>query len=385
MEILENLIDQIGYLDAAVDLAEFGRGSTYPNPMVGAIIVKRDLVLGTGYHVRAGLAHAEIKALDEAGERARGATLYVTIEPCCHHRRTPPCTDAIIAAGIKNVVIGVIDPNPQVSGEGIEQLRAAGIKVSVVGFNKIIRQNEVYFKFIREQKPFATLKIASSLDGQITAEKGKRTAITGPKAQAEVHKLRNEHQAIMVGIGTVLVDDPLLTCRLEGEDTRQPLRVVVDSRGRLPMDSRIVQTAETNPVILATTKKATKKKGRELEEAGVEVLVCGQNERGKVDIEELYEKLGEREISNLLIEGGSRLNEELISCELIDKLIWFLTPALIGGKKGVPAIKTKETLWKRFQIRSNRFLDNDLMIEMYPKKADVRLSSVPGHAESENT
>ncbi len=385
MEILEDLTHRIGYLDMAVDLAEYGRGSTSPNPMVGAIIVKRDLVLGTGYHVKAGFAHAEIIALKEAGESARGATLYVTIEPCCRYGRTPPCTDAIIAAGIKNVIIGVIDPNPQVAGAGIELLRASGIKVTVVGFNKIIRQNEVYFKYIQEQKPFATLKIATSLDGQITAEKGTKTTITGPKAQAEVHRLRNEYQAIMVGIGTVLIDDPLLTSRHGDNNARQPIRVIVDSRGRLPMDSRIVRTAEANAVVLATTKKATKKKRKEFEERGVEVLICDQNERGKVDIEDLYRKLGEREISSVLIEGGLRLNEELLSGELIDKLIWFLTPAIIGGKKGLPAIKSKEPLWRRFQIRTNRFLDNDLMIEMYPRKADVLLSSVPDQAYSENT
>lgn len=384
MEILENLTDQIGYLDMAADLAEYGRGATYPNPMVGAIVVKRDLILGTGYHVRVGSAHAEIRALDEAGERARGATLYVTIEPCCHSGRTPPCTEAIIAAGIKSVVVGIIDPNPLVSGGGIERLRESGLKVTVVGFNKIIRQNEVYFKYIQEKKPFVTLKIATSLDGLITAEKGTKTTITGTKAQAEVHKLRDEYQAVMVGIGTVLVDDPLLTSRLEGEDARQPIRVIVDSRGRLPMDSRIVQTAEQNPVILATTKKATKKKRKELEEYGVEVLICPQNERGKVNIDELYNMLGEREIANVLVEGGARLNEELLTGELIDKLIWFLTPTIIGGKKSLPAIKTKEAIWQRFQIRTNRFLDNDLMIEMYPRKTDAQLLSVPDQKESDN-
>ncbi len=384
MEILESLTDQIGYLDMAADLAEYGRGATYPNPMVGAIVVKRDLILGTGYHVRVGSAHAEIRALDEAGERARGATLYVTIEPCCHRGRTPPCTEAIIAAGIKSVVVGIIDPNPLVSGGGIERLRESGLKVTVVGFNRIIRQNEVYFKYIQEKKPFVTLKIATSLDGLITAEKGTKTTITGSKAQAEVHKLRDECQAVMVGIGTVLVDDPLLTSRLEGEDARQPIRVIVDSRGRLPMDSRIVLTAEQNPVILATTKKATKKKRKELEEHGVEVLICPQNERGKVNIDELYNMLGEREIANVLVEGGARLNEELLTSELIDKLIWFLTPVIIGGKKSLPAIKTKEALWQRFQIRTNRFLDNDLMIEMYPRKTDAQLSSVPDQKESDN-
>lgn len=369
------------YLDMAADLAELGRGRTNPNPMVGAVIVKNHVVVGKGFHERAGSPHAEVNALKDAGPKARGATLFVTLEPCCFQGRTPPCTKAIIEAAISEVVVGITDPNPEVSGEGIRLLRDAGISVNVVGFRKIARQNEAYFKYMREKKPFITLKIATSLDGKIAEAKGVKTRLSGDKAEVEVHKLRNENQAIMVGVGTVLVDDPVLSCRLAGKGIRQPTRIIVDSRGRLPIDSRIVETSPMSNVILATTDRITKKKIEAMEKSGVEVVVCRQNDKGKVDIEDLYEHLGKREITSLLVEGGSRLNEELIGNGMIDKLIILLTPMIIGGKKGVPIVGGKEAFWQAFEISSHRYFDNDLVIEMYPKKTkESRAQSEAGQA-----
>lgn len=355
-----------GYLDMAIDLAESGRGRTNPNPMVGAVVVKNGRVIGEGYHPRAGDSHAEIYALKEAGARAQGATLYVTLEPCCHLGRTGPCTETIIQSGIVNVVIGAIDPNPLVSGKGIEALEGAGLTVTISESERIPRQNEVYFKYITTRQPFTLLKIAVSLDGKIAAPVGARTNLTGARAQLEVHRLRNEYEAIMVGVDTVITDNPALNCRLEGSDVRQPLRIVLDSTGRLPVESRIVQTAEERPVILATTERIEKIKTRELTAQGVEILVCETNNRGRVDIADLKHRLAEREISSLMVESGAGLTVEMIVESLADKIMLFYAPVFIGDADSLSMTAGGYTLTQRWRTHECKLLGEDVMIELYP-------------------
>lgn len=354
------------YMEIAFELAEMGRGRTNPNPMVGAVIVKDGRVVGEGRHAKAGGPHAEIEALGQARAAARGATLYVTLEPCCHRGRTGPCTDEIIKAGIKEVMIGVLDPNPLVSGRGVKALKAAGLAVSVGDSGKIARQNEVYFKFIQTKRPFVLVKIAMSLDGKIAAKVGARSNLTDAKAKLEVHKLRNEYQAVLVGIGTVLIDDPLLNCRLEGGDVRQPIRVIVDSSGRLPLDSRIVGAARADRVILAATEKMPKGRRRDLAGMGVETIFCATNERGQVDINDLLGRLGDLEITSVLAEGGALLNEELLAEELADKMLLFQAPLVIGGHDSVPMVAGNRSIRQNWQPAECRLVGNDVMLEVYP-------------------
>lgn len=356
------------YMEMAFGLAEMGRGRTNPNPLVGAVIVNGGRVVGEGWHSKTGAPHAEIEALDQARGASRGATLYVTLEPCRHQGRTGPCTEAIIEAGIKEVMIGVLDPNPLVAGKGVKALKDAGLAVSVGDSGKIAKQNEVYFKYITTTRPFVLVKIAMSLDGKIAASVGARSNLTDTKAQLEVHKLRNEYQAVLVGIGTILVDDPMLNCRLESGEVRQPIRVVVDSRGRIPLDSRVVRTAGTAPVILAATEKMPAGRRRDLEAAGVEVLFCALSERGQVDIDDLLVRLGEREITSVLVEGGALLNEELLAEELADKILLFLAPVIIGGPDSVPVVAGARPIMRNWQTDQCRLIGNDVMLEVYPKR-----------------
>lgn len=354
-------------METAFALAELGRGRTNPNPLVGAVIVKGGKVIGEGWHAKAGGPHAEIEALRLAGETARGATLYVTLEPCCHQGRTGPCTKAIIEAGIKEVVIGIPDPNPLVAGKGVKALKDAGLAVSIANSEKMARQNEVYFKYITTKKPFVLVKIAMSLDAKIAAARGARSQLTDTKAQLEVHILRNEYQAVLVGVGTILVDDPMLNCRLERIDVRQPFRVIVDSRGRIPLESRVVRTAGEAPVIIATTGEMSAGRRRDLEAAGVEVLICGANERGQVDLDDLLARLGERELTSVLVEGGALLNEELLAEELADKILMFMAPLIIGGPDSVPVVAGARPIMRKWQTDKCRLIGNDVMLQIYPK------------------
>ena len=363
----------------AIDLAESGRGRTNPNPMVGAVVVKNGRVIGEGYHPGAGDSHAETYALKQAGARSKGATLYVTLEPCCHFGRTGPCTETIIRSGIANVVIGAIDPNPLVSGKGIEALKKAGVTVTLSESERIPRQNEVYFKYITTRQPFTLLKIAISLDGKIAAPVGARTNLTGAKAQLEVHRLRNEYEAIMVGVDTVIADNPALNCRLEGPDIRQPLRIVLDSTGRLSSESRIVQTARERPVILATTDRIAKTKARELTSQGVEILVCGTNNEGRVDIADLKHRLGEREIASLIVESGAGLSVEMLAKGLVDKMILFYAPVFIGDEDSLSITAGARPLAQRWRTSECNLLGEDVMIELYPPE------SAPGVAGKEGS
>ncbi|RJX29330.1 MAG: bifunctional diaminohydroxyphosphoribosylaminopyrimidine deaminase/5-amino-6-(5-phosphoribosylamino)uracil reductase RibD [Dethiobacter sp.] len=362
------------YMWMALDLARQGWGKTNPNPMVGAVVVKGGEVVGTGFHKKAGDRHAEIIALQEAGEKARAATLYTNLEPCCHHGRTPPCTDAIIRSGIRKVVISTIDPNPLVSGRGVRKLQEAGIKVKIgVLEDKARRLNEVFFKYITTKKPFVVVKAAMTLDGKIATSTGKSRWISGEKSRKFVHRLRSMSDGIMVGINTVLQDDPQLTARLDVGKGPNPVRVIVDSKGRLPLDSRIVKTALETKTILAVTELASPDKLEALRSSGVEVLTLPSKE-GQVDLHELMLALGANEISILLVEGGGTLNYSLLNENIIDKIYFFIAPFLLGGKNAPTplegaGINELEESWAVESMEMKQ-LDNDLLIIGYPMRRE---------------
>ena len=323
------------YMRLALRLARRGMGTTSPNPMVGAVVVRGDRIVGRGYHRRAGEPHAEVLALRGAGEKARGATLYVTLEPCNHFGKTPPCTEAVLKAGIRKVVVGMKDPNPLVSGRGIQRLRKAGIEVEVGALGEACRElNAPFCKYITARTPFVILKGALTLDGKIATPSGDSRWVTSPESRQEVHRLRQAVDAVMVGIGTVLRDNPLLNVRLSRPNPkRQPLRIVVDSRLRIPMTSRLVQTAFQYPTLIAATRAASPAKIHRLGKKKVEVWALPKNSRGKVNLGVLMKKLGERGIVSVLLEGGAQLNASALRERLVDRLLFFYAPKIAGGAK----------------------------------------------------
>lgn len=313
----------------ALDLARNMVGQTGTNPVVGCVIVKEGRIVGIGSHLRKGEAHAEVLALEMAGDQAEGSTVYVTLEPCSHYGRTPPCADRLIEAKVKKVVIATTDPNPLVSGRGIAKLREAGIEViSGVMQKEAEKLNEMFNRFIVSQKPFVTIKTASTLDGKIASKEGDSRWISGEEARQFVHVLRHQHEAIMVGIETVLADDPSLTTRLSVE-ALHPVRIVVDSRLRLPLTSKLVKD-RTAPTWVLTTNDADIDKEKELQRQGVEVIRCGYGKR--VDLVLALQMIAEREIGSVLVEGGGKLNGALLEAGLVDKLILFFAPKIIGGQ-----------------------------------------------------
>lgn len=320
------------FMKRALALAARAAGRTSPNPLVGAVVVNNGRIVGEGYHRQAGTPHAEVHALRQAGELARGATLYVNLEPCSHFGRTPPCCDAIIAAGISRVVTAMVDPNPLVAGRGLSRLADAGIAVECGIMEEPARElNEVFIKFITTGRPFVVMKSAISLDGKTATASGHSFWVTGEEARGQVHRLRNTYDAVMVGIGTVLADNPLLTTRLPaGEEGRDPIRVVVDSGLRLPPASRVINPDSSAPLLVATTSRAPSDRRRELARLGVEVLVLPE-QSGRVSLEHLMAALGERNITGVLLEGGATLNASALEAGLVDKLVVFIAPKLVGG------------------------------------------------------
>lgn len=312
----------------ALDLAQRGEGWTAPNPMVGAVIVKDGQVAGEGFHQKAGTPHAEIHALSDAGERAKGATVYVTLEPCCHHGRTPPCTDALIKAEISKVVIAMTDPNPQVAGGGIKQLREAGIEV-VTGVLEREAQvlNEVFITQIKFKRPFVALKSALTLDGKTATRTGSSKWITGEDSRDYAHKLRHKYDAILVGIGTVLADDPLLTTRIS--ELKNPMRVVIDSSLKIPLNARVLDK-ETGSAMIFTSSSGEYSKVRRIEEKGIEIIHC-PGENGKVDIISVLNVLYGKGVTSILVEGGSEINGTFFDQHLIDKIYLFAAPKLVGS------------------------------------------------------
>lgn len=323
--------EDIEYMRRAMELAERGVGFTNPNPMVGAVIVKGGKVIGEGWHERCGEWHAERNAFKNCTVPAEGATMYVTLEPCCHYGKTPPCTEAIIEHGIARVVVGMEDPNPLVAGKGIALLREAGIEVVCGVEEEALReQNRVFLKYISTKLPWVAMKTAMTLDGKIATRTGDSKWITGAEARAYVHELRHRFMAIVVGIGTAVADDPLLNCRIEGRGVRQPIRVVVDSNARLSLDSQLVKTAGEYRTIVAHTRFAPEESVKALREAGVEMLLCKEKE-GLVDVRNLLELLGLSGIDSILLEGGGSLNYTFLSEGLADELYAFIAPKIVGG------------------------------------------------------
>lgn len=320
------------YMLRAMELAGRGKGAVNPNPLVGAVIVKDGKVIGEGWHEYYGGWHAERNAFRNCTEDTAGATLYVTLEPCCHYGKTPPCTEIIMERGIGRVVVGLPDPNPLVAGKGMKLLREAGIEVVCGVEEEALReQNRVFLKYITSRRPWVALKTAMTLDGKIATRTNDSKWVTGETAREYVQHLRREYMGIMAGIGTVLADDPMLNCRLGG-DVRQPVRIVVDSALRIPENSRLVATAKTYRTLVACTAAGDEEKRGRLGKAGVEVLVCKEKE-GRVDLEDLMDLLGAKGIDGVLAEGGGELNYSLIRQGLVDEVYAFIAPKVAGGRE----------------------------------------------------
>lgn len=316
------------YMRMALELAERGVGWTSPNPMVGAVIVRDGRVIGQGWHARCGELHAERSALKNCTEDPAGATMYVTLEPCCHHGRQPPCTEAILAAGITRVVVGSDDPNPLVAGKGIDILRRAGVTVETGVMKEACDAlNRVFFHYIRTGRPYVVMKYAMTLDGKIATRTGASRWITGEAARQQVHRDRHRYSAIMAGVGTVLADDPLLTCRMEGG--RNPIRVICDTHLRTPLDSRIVRTAQEVPTILATA-CGDEARRDPYAAAGCRVWVLRPRD-GHVDLSALMERLGAEQIDSVLLEGGGTLNWAALESGVVRRVQAYVAPKLFGG------------------------------------------------------
>ena len=350
----------------ALELALSGTALAHPNPLVGAVLVNNGRVVGEGFHLYDKLDHAEVVALKQAGDKARGATLYVTIEPCCTTGRTGPCTKAIIAAGVKRVVAAMQDPNPKVAGGGFAELKRAGIKVDVgISGDEARRTNEDFAKWIRTGLPFVTLKAGCTLDGQIAAREGKPTAITSTESLLEGQRMRHRADAIITGIGTVLADDPRMTDRSGEPRRRKLLRVVVDSRLRIPLRSALVKSADGDVTVFTIQREASTK-FRALARAGVEVVRVGAT-RGCVDLHSVLCELGHRQILNLQVEGGAQLNGSMLELKLVDKMALFYSPRIMGFR-GVPVAKTSSKWFAKGQALADLKLQKygpDFAVEGY--------------------
>ncbi len=324
------------YMKLALAFARRGLGKTSPNPMVGAVIVKSGKVIGQGYHERFGGPHAEVNAISDAKGDLNGTTLYVTLEPCCHKgKKTPPCLDTLLKYKWKRVVVGTIDPNPKVNGRSIEILKQKGIETKVgVLQEECQKLNEVYFKYIQTGFPFVTLKFAQTLDGRIATSTGDSRWISSEPSLKWAHRLRSLHDAVLVGVGTVLKDDPQLTVRLVRG--RNPLRVVADSRLRIPLNSKILKDPENAPTIIAATSQADIEKMFALSIMGIEVLTVEEDREGTVDLKDLLQKLGKRNISSVLVEGGATTITSFIRQGLADRIVVIIAPKVMG--KGVEAV-----------------------------------------------
>jgi len=324
------------YMRKALSLARRGLGKASPNPMVGALIVRNGQIIGRGYHRRYGDVHAEINAIQDANEDISGATLYVTLEPCCHHgKKTPPCLDTLLKYNLESVVIGTVDPNPRVNGRSVEILNRRGIETRVGVLNEECHKlNEVYFKYIQTGVPFVTLKFAQTLDGRIASVTRDSRWISSEPSLKLAHRLRSFNDAVLVGIGTILTDDPQLTVRLV--KGRNPLRVVTDSRLSIPLGSRILRDQKSAPTIIATTKLADREKLSSLRRMGIEIMEVKEDGEGEVSLRDLLKSLGQRNISSILVEGGATIITSLLRQELADKLLVILAPKLMG--RGIDAV-----------------------------------------------
>jgi diaminohydroxyphosphoribosylaminopyrimidine deaminase/5-amino-6-(5-phosphoribosylamino)uracil reductase len=360
------------YMQMALDLAAQGRGFTSPNPMVGAVVVKHGLVVGRGYHQFAGGPHAEVHALEAAGEAARDATLYVNLEPCNHHGRTPPCTLRILAAGLRRVVIGMHDPNPRVAGGGADFLSARGIDITCgVCAEQASELNEVFVKYIRTGRPFVTAKCAATLDGRTAMRGGDSKWISGEASRAFVHELRHAADAILVGAGTVAADDPLLTARRPDRPARDPLRIVLDPRLRTATNAKVLNHSSPAETILVAGGEATAPDRARVQRKGVRVIDADLCEAG-IDLDRLMDQLGRMGVTSILIEGGSRTLGAAFRAGIVDKICFFFAPLLSAGDDGLPICsgagpERMRDCMRLERIRTRRFGD-DVMIEGYVQR-----------------
>nr|DAY54413.1 MAG TPA: riboflavin biosynthesis protein RibD [Caudoviricetes sp.] len=352
------------YMQRAIELAKRGEGFVSPNPLVGAVIVKDGKIIGEGWHERCGELHAERNALKNCKEPTQGSTIYVTLEPCCHYGRTPPCTKAIIEAKISRVVIGSRDPNPLVSGKGAEILRKAGIEV-IEDFmrDECDKLNPIFFRYITTKLPYVSLKYAMTADGKIATYSGKSKWITNEFSRNDVHRLRKKHRAIMVGIGTVLTDNPMLNCRIE--NGRNPIRIVCDSKLRIPLDCNICKTANEISTLVVSAIENPEKQS-ELEKMGVKTLIL-PDKNGKVDLKKLMQYLGEKSIDSVLIEGGGTLAYSALQSKIVSHIYSYIAPKIFGGENAKTPVESVgvETPDDCFKLkRTNvRELGSDILIE----------------------
>ncbi len=365
--------DDEHFMKMALGMASLGRGTTSPNPMVGAVVVKNGNVIGKGYHQAAGLAHAEVNAIENAGCDAKSATLYVTLEPCNHHGKTPPCTEKIIEAGIERLVVAMPDPNPEVRGGGLAYLAQKGLKIASGVCQKEAQDlNEAFVKYITQKRPFVILKCAATLDGQIATRSGDARWVTGEASRRYVHRLRHAVDAILIGIGTVQKDDPQLTTRLPEGAGQNPIRLILDTNLRISKKAQVVQTShEVETWIIsadAVDSAEMRAKKIRLEKAGVR-LVTAPMRQGHIDLEALMPLLGRKHITSLLIEGGGEVIAATVAAGIADKIVFFYAPKILGGNDGIPICKGKgknrmQAAWPVSNIRIHRF-DDDIMIEGY--------------------
>ncbi|MBU9724022.1 MULTISPECIES: bifunctional diaminohydroxyphosphoribosylaminopyrimidine deaminase/5-amino-6-(5-phosphoribosylamino)uracil reductase RibD [Bacillaceae] len=357
------------YMKMAIELAQSTLGQTTPNPAVGSVIVKNNQIVGMGAHLRAGDPHAERHALHMAGKKAEGATIYVTLEPCSHHGRTPPCADGLIEAGIKRVVIASVDPNPKVAGKGINKLRAAGITVETgVLEQEALQLNQVFFHYIQHKTPFVTLKSATSLDGKIATSSGESKWITGEEAREDVHYLRHTHDAILVGVNTVLEDDPSLTTRLK-YGGKNPVRVILDSKLRTPVHAKLISDKEAETWIITSSLRDPIKKER-LENEGVKIIEASGE---TIEIPDILALLGKNEITSVLVEGGGTVNDAFLRSGQFHQVITYMAPLIIGGQASLSSFaglgieKLEEA--PKLQVKSIDQLGKDIKIVL--SKGDV--------------
>ena len=352
----------------ALSLAKKGEGKVSPNPMVGAVLVKNGKLIAKGYHRYFGGPHAEVEAIQRAKDKARGCTLYVTLEPCSHYGKTPPCTQAIIRAGIRRVVIATLDPNPINSGRGVQELKKAGIETELgVCEEEATKVNEAFFKFMKKKIPFVVVKVASSLDGKIATSKGESKWITGQKAREFAHRLRGKMDAILVGINTVISDDPSLLA--PSKDSLA--RVILDSKLRIPLNSKILKNQDKADTFIFTTSKADRQKLCELKSRGIKVAIVKEDQDGRVDLEEVLKKLASLEIMILLVEGGGKVIGSFFDKGLVDKLFLFLAPRIIGGRNSLTWVEGKGvdllSQTPHIEVSSLRKIGQDFLLEGYVK------------------
>jgi diaminohydroxyphosphoribosylaminopyrimidine deaminase/5-amino-6-(5-phosphoribosylamino)uracil reductase len=359
-----------GFMQRARELAEQGRYTAAPNPLVGALVVRDGAVVGEGWHARAGGDHAEVAALESSGPAARGAELYVTLEPCNHHGRTPPCTDAILRAGVKRVVAGHLDPNPKMRGHSVNLLRAAGVEVEVLDDKRFEKQNEQFAHRMRVGRPFVHVKLATTLDGRIATSTGDSKWVTGEDARGRVHALRAEAGAVLVGAATVRADDPLLTPRGLPEDPPLVTRLVLDPRLTLSTDSQLVRTAHSNPVIVFAKEDHELGRAEELRSVGVEIVPAPEvSASGGLDLMFVLEELGRRSIKGVLVEGGGETAGRFAGRRLIDKLTLFYAPRLLGAE-GAPLMGSLKVAGMgatpRFRVEEVEKIGEDVAMTLYP-------------------